>query len=118
RVQHRDLLVPMIEDLTRQRSTAAWVELLEHRHVPCGPINDIGQAFDDPQVQARGLRVDLPHERFGTVAGVASPLRLSDTPPVARNAPPDLGQHTDEVLAQVLGYDAERIARLHQQGVV
>ncbi|MCM5678876.1 CoA transferase [Schlegelella sp. S2-27] len=118
RVRHRGLLIPMIEDLTRQRSTAAWVELLEHRAVPCGPINDIGQAFDDPQVQARGLRVDLPHEHFGTIAGVASPLRLSDTPPVARNAPPDLGQHTDEVLARVLNYDADRIAALRQQGVV
>nr|WP_297357955.1 CaiB/BaiF CoA-transferase family protein [uncultured Caldimonas sp.] len=118
RVRHRALLVPMIEALTRQRSTAAWVELLEHRHVPCGPINDIGQAFDDPQVHARGLRVELPHPRLGSVAGVASPLRLSDTPPVAHSAPPDLGQHTDAVLAEVLGYDATRIDDLRRRGIV
>ena len=118
RVRHRALLVPMIEALTRQRSTAAWVELLEHRHVPCGPINDIGQAFDDPQVHARGLRVELPHPRLGSVAGVASPLRLSETPPVAHSAPPDLGQHTDVVLAEVLGYDATRIDDLRRRGIV
>jgi crotonobetainyl-CoA:carnitine CoA-transferase CaiB-like acyl-CoA transferase len=118
RVRHRELLVPMIEDLTRGRTTAQWVDLLEHRHVPCGPINDIGQAFDDPQVRARGLRVDLPHERHGTIAGVASPLRLSETPPVAHGAPPDLGQHTDAVLADLLGYDGERIADLRRRGIV
>ncbi|PPE68646.1 CoA transferase [Caldimonas thermodepolymerans] len=118
RVRHRAVLVPMIESITRQRTTREWVELLEDRAVPCGPINDIGQAFADPQVRARGLRVELPHPRFGQVAGVASPLRLSETPPVVRHAPPDLGQHTEQVLSEVLGYDAARIAALKAQGIV
>ncbi|UZD55702.1 CaiB/BaiF CoA transferase family protein [Caldimonas aquatica] len=118
RVRHRELLVPMIAELTRERTTRQWVQLLEDRAVPCGPINDIAQAFDDEQVRARGLRVDLPHPRFGHIGGVASPLRLAETPPVAHSAPPDLGEHTDEVLQRVLGLDEQRLRELRSRGVV
>ena len=120
RVQHRSELIPMMEAVTRTRSTAAWIALLEDKAVPCGPINTIAQAFDDAQVKARGLRVELPRsagDGIRTIAGVASPLRLSATPPVLRNAPPALGQHTDEVLRE-MGLDAARIAALRAQGVV
>ena len=120
RVQHRAALIPAMEAVTRTRSTADWIALLEDKAVPCGPINTIAQAFDDPQVRARGLRVDLPRQAgdgVAQVATVASPLRLSATPPVLRHAPPALGQHTAEVLRE-LGLDAERIARLQAQGVV
>ncbi|OJX35781.1 MAG: CoA transferase [Burkholderiales bacterium 68-12] len=120
RVQHRAVLIPAMEQVTRTRTTADWIALLEDKAVPCGPINTIAQAFDDPQVRARGLRVDLPRQAgdgVAQVATVASPLRLSATPPVLRHAPPALGQHTAEVLRE-LGLDAERIARLQAQGVV
>ena len=120
RVQHRSELIPMMEAVTRTRSTAAWIALLEDKAVPCGPINTIAQAFDDAQVKARGLRVELPRsagDGIRTIAGVASPLRLSATPPVLRNAPPALGQHTDEVLRE-MGLDAARIAALRASGVV
>ncbi|MFN3376335.1 MAG: CaiB/BaiF CoA transferase family protein [Burkholderiaceae bacterium] len=124
RVQHRAELVPLMEAVTRTRTTAEWVALLEDKAVPCGPINTIDQAFDDPQVRARGLRVQQPRWRPGEagdgieqIASVASPLRLSATPPVLRNAPPALGQHTDEVLTE-LGLDAAAIASLRQRGVV
>ncbi|ADX47084.1 Formyl-CoA transferase [Paracidovorax avenae ATCC 19860] len=125
RVRHRAELVPLVEAVTRTRTTAQWVALLEDKAVPCGPINSIAQAFDDPQVRARGLAVELPRRPDGsagadgiaTVRGVASPMRLSATPPVLRNAPPALGQHTEEILAD-LGLDAAAVARLRDAGVV
>ncbi|MFD2299143.1 CaiB/BaiF CoA-transferase family protein [Paracidovorax citrulli] len=125
RVVHRAELVPLMEPVTRTRSTAEWVALLEDKAVPCGPINSIAQAFNDPQVRARGLAVELPRRPDGsagadgiaTVRGVASPLRLSATPPVLRHAPPALGQHTEEILAD-MGLDAAAVARLRGAGVV
>ncbi len=120
RVRNRATLIPLMEAVTRQRSMAEWVALLEDKAVPCGPINDIGQAFADPQVVARGLRLDLPRDAgdgIASLAGVASPLRLSEHPPVLRNAPPALGQHTDEVL-RGLGLADGEIQALRQAGSV
>ena len=124
RVTHRGALIPAMEALTRTRTTAQWVALLEDKAVPCGPINDIGQAFDDAQVKARGLVINQPvasaviaQTAIESIATVASPLRLMATPPVLRRAPPALGEHTDEVLAE-LGLDASQMAALRQAGVV
>ncbi|GAD20893.1 CaiB/BaiF CoA-transferase family protein [Acidovorax sp. MR-S7] len=120
RVRNRPDLLALMEPLMRTRTTAEWIMLLEDKAVPCGPINTIAQAFDDPQVRARGLRVDLPRDAgdgIATVSGVASPLRLSATPVTYRNAPPALGQHTDEVL-RGLGLDSAAIAALRAAGAV
>ena len=120
RVRHREVLIPQMEEVTRTRTTAEWIALLEDKAVPCGPINDIAQAFEDEQVKARGLAVSLPRDAgdgIDHIVGVASPLRLKGTPPVLRNAPPALGQHTDEVLAE-LGFDERRRAALRDAGVV
>ena len=125
RVKHRTDLIPAMEAVTRTRTTADWITLLEDKAVPCGPINTIAQAFDDAQVKARGLAVALPRwagsdaaeDGVQQITGVASPLRLSANPPVLRNAPPALGQHTDEVLGE-MGLDAARIAALRSQGVL
>ncbi|HVR50835.1 MAG TPA: CoA transferase, partial [Pseudorhodoferax sp.] len=120
RVQHRSVLIPAMEAVTRTRSTADWIALLQDKAVPCGPINDMRQAFEDPQVQARGLRIDMPRaagDGIAHIAGVASPLRLSDHPAVLRHAPPALGEHTVQVL-QELGLSAERIAELQQARIV
>ena len=124
RVQHRDVLIPAMEQVTRTRTTAQWIAELEDKAVPCGPINDIGQAFEDPQVKARNLlinqplgRVDIDNHGIETIAGVASPLRLTATPPVLKRPPPLLGQHTQEVLKE-LGLDAAAVKALQAAGVV
>ena len=118
RVAHRGELIPLIRQATVFRTTAEWVGALEQAGVPCGPINDLAQVFSDPQVLARGLRVDLPHPLAGSVPGVASPLRLSATPVEYRHAPPLLGEHSEQVLRERLGLDGAAIAALRAQGVI
>lgn len=117
RVQHRAALLPLLREITRQKSTRTWIELLEKAGVPCGPINDIAGVFNDPHVLARELRRDLPHHR-GTAPTVASPIRLSATPVEYRSAPPTLGQHTQEILRDVLELDEHEIAGLQRDGVI
>jgi crotonobetainyl-CoA:carnitine CoA-transferase CaiB-like acyl-CoA transferase len=84
------------------RSTADWIGVLEEVNVPCGPINDLSRVFADPHVMARGLRVDIPHPTLGSVPTVASPIRLSKTPVHYRQAAPELGEHTDSVLSNLI----------------
>ena len=118
RVAHRAELIPLIRQATVFKTTAEWLAALEQAGVPCGPINDLQQVFADPQVQARGLRVELPHPLAGSVPQVASPIRLSATPVQYRNAPPLLGEHTEQVLQQWLGLSLEQIEQLRQAGVL
>ena len=118
RVAHRAELIPLIRQATVFKTTAEWLAALEQAGVPCGPINDLQQVFADPQVQARGLRVELPHPLAGSVPQVASPIRLSATPVQYRNAPPLLGEHTEQVLQQWLGLSLEQIAELRRAGVL
>ncbi|MDH4559698.1 CaiB/BaiF CoA-transferase family protein [Pseudomonas sp. BN411] len=118
RVAHRAELIPMIRQATVFKTTAEWVSALEEVGVPCGPINDLAAVFSDPQVQARGLRVELEHPLAGVVPQVASPLRLSETPVEYRMPPPLLGEHTQEVLQRVLGLAAEQVEALRKAEVI
>ncbi len=118
RVAHRTELIPLIRQATVFRTTAEWVAALEQAGVPCGPINDLAQVFADPQVIARGLRVELPHPLAGSVPQVASPIRLSETPVEYRNAPPLLGEHSEQVLREWLGMAASEVAALRERGVL
>lgn len=118
RVAHRAELIPLLRQATVFKTTAQWVELLETAGVPCGPINDLQQVFADPQVQARGLRLDLPNALGSSTPQVASPLRLSATPVAYCSAPPLLGQHTEALLRRLLGMSEGQVAELREAGVI
>ncbi len=105
RVAHRSVLIPLMRQTTVMRSTAEWIAALEGAAVPCGPVNRVHEVFADPHVQARGLRIEMPHADAGRVALVASPLRLSGSPVQYRHAPPKLDEHRDAVLVDWLGPD-------------
>jgi crotonobetainyl-CoA:carnitine CoA-transferase CaiB-like acyl-CoA transferase len=117
RVENRATLVPVLQTLLAGRTTQEWVGALEGAGVPCGPINDLAQVFADPHVQSRGLRVEVPHPLAGKVPVVASPMRFSRTA-VRHGTPPLLGEHTREVLRDVLGMRDEEIETLRRERVI
>ncbi len=116
RIKHREILVPILKNLTVKQTTEYWLTALGKASVPCGPINDMESVFSDPQVQARGLEINLP-QGDNNLPGVASPLRLSDTPPVYHSAPPKLGEHTVAVLSDRLGLSADQTTTLIENGI-
>jgi len=118
RVRHRDTLAPLLAAMVKAKAKQEWTAALEAAGVPCGPINNLDEVFETPQVQARGLRMDLPHPTGGTVKLVGSPMKMSATPPRYDMPPPLLGEHTEEVLRDLLGESEERIAALKKNGVV
>jgi crotonobetainyl-CoA:carnitine CoA-transferase CaiB-like acyl-CoA transferase len=117
RVQHREILIPLLKPVFAARNTAEWIALLESANVPCGPINRVDQVFADPQAIARGLTISMAHAT-GPLDLVASPLKLAKTPPDYRLPPPLLGEHTDEVLRDVLGLEADVLQSLRKQNIV
>ncbi len=118
RVRNRDLLVPLVAAVLRTRTQHAWLDVLEPLGVPCGPINRLDQVFADPQLAARGLRLDLPHRLAGTVPQVGTPIKFSATTPSYRRAPPLLGEHTATVLRERLALTDDAIAQLATRGVI
>ncbi len=118
RVRNREKLIAEIEIEVVKRPVAWWVQRLDDAGIPCGPINDIAQAMADPQVAARGLRIDLQHPLAGAVPLVANPIKLSATPPTYERPPPTLGQHTAEILHELAGVDGDELERLRALGVV
>ena len=118
RVGHRDLLVGLIGERLRARPAREWLALLEPAGVPCGPINDLSQVFDDPQVRHRRMQVRAPHPAAGEVTMVANPVKFSATPVAYERAPPLLGEHTGDVMREVLGMADGEIAALRAKGVL
>jgi crotonobetainyl-CoA:carnitine CoA-transferase CaiB-like acyl-CoA transferase len=118
RVENREELTRLLAAIFATRTTRQWCEALEAAGVPNGPINDLRQVFEEPQVVARGMKIELEHPLAGKLPLIASPMRFSRTPIEYRLPPPTLGQHTEEVLRGLLGMDEERIARLRADGVV
>jgi crotonobetainyl-CoA:carnitine CoA-transferase CaiB-like acyl-CoA transferase len=118
RVENRVELTRLLGEIFRKRSKKDWVELLDAAGVPNGPINDIAQVFAEPQVKARGVRIEVEHPVAGRLPMVASPMRFSGTPLEHRRPPPLLGEHTEEVLRELLGKGAGELARLRASGVI
>lgn len=118
RVGHRDALIALLVPIFMTRTTQDWISRLETANVPCGPINRVDQVFADPQAKARGFTVSLEHAAAGPIDLVASPLRLSRTPPEYRSAPPLLGEHTYPVLTEMLGLDEAEIAGLRAENII
>jgi crotonobetainyl-CoA:carnitine CoA-transferase CaiB-like acyl-CoA transferase len=118
RVENRAAITEILAKIFSKRTTRDWVSALEAAGVANGPINNLRQVFEEPQVIARGMRFDLPHATAGTVPLVRSPMRFSATPLEHKVPPPTLGQHTDEILRDVLGKDATEIAKLRAERIV
>ena len=120
RVKNRALVAAALAPVLAAETTAWWVEKLETLKIAGGPINRLSEVFSDPQVQARGDVIEMPHSAFpgGTVKVVANPVRLSETPASYRRPAPVLGEHTDEVLRERLGLDAGALAELRAKGVI
>jgi crotonobetainyl-CoA:carnitine CoA-transferase CaiB-like acyl-CoA transferase len=118
RVKNRDEVTRLLNEIFLKRPTRAWVKLLDDAGVANGPINTIEKVFEEPQVQARGLKIELPHAAAGNVPLVASPMRFSETPIRHEVPPPVLGQHTDEILRGVLKKTDAEIAQLKSARIV
>ena len=120
RVQNREALTQILNEVMRQNPSAYWLEELEKNKITCGPINNIDQVFADAQVVARDMRIEMNHPATGgePVSLIGSPSKMSVTEVSYRHAPPMLGQHTEEVLEELLGLDAAECNRLREQGVI
>jgi formyl-CoA transferase len=118
RVENRAELTRILSEIMLRRSTREWLTALEAAGVPCAPINDLKQVFSEPQAIARGLKMELPHPAAGKVSLVRSPMRFSETPVHHDVPPPTLGQHTEEVLRDLLQKTPSDIARLRAEGIV
>lgn len=120
RVRNRDILVPILTDLTRAQPSAFWIKECETRGIPAGPINDLAQVFEGEQVAARGMKISLPHPLSGkdSVDLIGNPLRLSDTPVTYHSAPPVLAQDTAETLQSLLNLNDTDLGQLAKDGII
>ncbi len=118
RTQNYEALEPILTDAMKGRTTREWVDELEPKGIPCGPVNTIDKVASDPQIVAREMIVDVSHPEAGTFKVVNNPFKFSRTPCTVERASPDLGEHTQEVLSQLLGMNNEEISRLGGLGVI
>jgi len=117
RVRHRDVLRPILAERFREADSTHWLSRLDEAGIPCGPVNSVLGAFEQPQAVARAMRVEVDHPSLGSVPQIGLPYKLSATPASIRSAPPLLGEHSAQILAE-LGYTAEEVAGLGAAGVI
>ncbi|MFH1560287.1 MAG: CaiB/BaiF CoA-transferase family protein [Chloroflexota bacterium] len=118
RSQHWDILEPILSEAVRKKTSQEWLAELEALGIPCGPVNTIDKVAQDPQVQHRGMIKEIPHPRLGRVKVVDTPVKLSRTPGGADSPSPDLGEHTAQVLREMLGLGEKEITALREEGIV
>jgi formyl-CoA transferase len=118
RVSNRVEITQLLAAIFNQKTTKEWVRLLDDAGVANGPINSIAEVFEEPQVQARGMQIQLDHATAGKVTLVGSPMKFSATPISYETPPPALGQHTQEILEKVLHKSAAQITQLKDSGIV
>ncbi len=118
RVENRQTLLPLIDELFARKTCDEWMELLVRAAIPCGPVNDMKHLFADQQVLHRSMIAEVPHPTIGNLRLAGLPIKYSETPGIIRRHPPLLGEHTDEVLASVLGYSSDKIEALKEQGAI
>jgi formyl-CoA transferase len=118
RVENRDELIPILNDVLETRTADEWLEEISAAGIPCGPINTLDRVFDHPQAKHRDMVVEIEHPTAGTVKLAGIPFMMSETPPAILRHPPLLGEHTDEVLSDDLGYDITRVGELRTRGVI
>ena len=120
RVQNREALYPLMVPFFKAKKTSEWVDGLAGLGVPCGPVNTIDQVFEEPQIQHRNMRIELPHHQSGsgTVPLLGNPIKMTATPPNYQCAPPTLGQHTNQILQEMLELDDVELTRLRESGII
>lgn len=118
RVNHREALIPILQNLFQERTTVEWIKLCVKHNIPAGPINDIPTILSDPQVNSRGMVQEIEHPILGTIQQLGPVAKFSKTPAELRSAPPILGEHTESILRDVIGYRDSNIAQLRADGVI
>jgi formyl-CoA transferase len=118
RVENREELIPILNSVLETRNADEWLEEISAAGIPCGPINTLDRVFDHPQAKHRNMVVEIEHPTAGTVKLAGIPFMMSETPPAVLRHPPLLGEHTDELLGEDLGYDITRIGELRERGVI
>ena len=120
RVKNREHVVPVVAQITRQKTADEWLELLTQVGVPCGPVNNLEEVFNDPQIKHREMEISMPHDTADDKAVhlIGNPIKMSDTPVTYRHTPPRVGEHSAEILTEFFGFDDEQITQLADGGTI
>jgi crotonobetainyl-CoA:carnitine CoA-transferase CaiB-like acyl-CoA transferase len=118
RVRNREMVIDRLAKIIEAKNSDFWLQQLEIKGGPCGPINNIAQVFENPQIKHRKMLGELTHPKNGKVPTVANPINFSRTPIIYNQAPPNLGEHTENVLTELLGYDTNAISKLRQSMII